>query len=591
MRIAIVHKEKCKPNACGKVCAKVCPINKKGEKCIEILDGEKAKIDEKLCVGCGICPNRCPFGAIDIINLPSVKESDLIFRYGTNGFSLYGLPIPKEKAVLGFLGRNGIGKTTAIEILTGKLKVNLGKNIPDNDKKENQEAREKLEKKIKEKFQGTELMHYFNELKNKKISYKPQNLFSLVSDVKVIDLLEKLGKKEKIKELVEKIGIKNILENKLNKISGGELQKVAILACCLKEADIYFFDEPLAFLDIGERIRISDFIKELARGKTVIVIEHDLLILDYLTEYINIFFGQQACYGLVSGIKSTKYGINSYLEGFLKEENVRMRDKALNFNLIKAASLTGSLVGEWEEFEKKYTNFSFKANKGEIRENCVIGILGKNGTGKTTFMKALAGIEPVHIEKNKKEKILDLKLKVSYKPQYIEKEDKLVSQIIKEEKINKKICSTFNIENIIMKKISELSGGELQRFSIARCLSKEADLYLLDEPSAYLDVEERINLAKAIKEIMNEKQKTAFVIDHDLLLISYVADNILVFQGESGKHGISSELLNLEKGISLLLKELNITLRKDKESGRPKINDKDSVLDREQKAKGEYAVF
>jgi ATP-binding cassette subfamily E protein 1 len=268
-----------------------------------------------------------------------------------------------------------------------------------------------------------------------------------------------------------------------------------------------------------------------------------------------------------------------------------MRDKALNFNLIKAASLTGSLVGEWEEFEKKYTNFSFKANTGEIRENCVIGILGKNGTGKTTFMKALAGIEPVHIEKNKKEKILDLKLKVSYKPQYIEKEDKLVSQIIKEEKINKKICSTFNIENIIMKKISELSGGELQRFSIARCLSKEADLYLLDEPSAYLDVEERINLAKAIKEIMNEKQKTAFVIDHDLLLISYVADNILVFQGESGKHGISSELLNLEKGISLLLKELNITLRKDKESGRPKINDKDSVLDREQKAKGEYAVF
>ena len=113
MRIAIIEKEKCKPLACGKVCAKACPINKKGEECIKI--GDKAEIDEKLCIGCAICQNRCPFSAINIVNLPAIKDENLIFRYSKNGFALYGLPIPRENSILGLLGRNGIGKSTARE--------------------------------------------------------------------------------------------------------------------------------------------------------------------------------------------------------------------------------------------------------------------------------------------------------------------------------------------------------------------------------------------------------------------------------------------------------------------------------------------
>src|SRR3989344_7835820 len=133
MRLAIVHKEKCKPVACGHVCAKVCPVNKKGEECIKIE--AKAGIEEKLCIGCGICQKRCPFEAIDIINLPSVDPDNLIYRYGENGFALYSLPIPKEGSVLGLLGRNGIGKSTAIEILAGKKKINLGKNAGEEEVK------------------------------------------------------------------------------------------------------------------------------------------------------------------------------------------------------------------------------------------------------------------------------------------------------------------------------------------------------------------------------------------------------------------------------------------------------------------------
>lgn len=575
MRIAIIHKEKCKPTHCGRECTKFCPVNKKGIECVKVEEGKKAEIVESDCVGCSICEKRCPFEAIEIINLPAVKAENLVYRYGTNGFALYGLPVPKLDSIVGFLGRNGIGKSTAIEILAGKKKINLGGQASDEE--------------IKDFFKGNEILRYFDVLKGKKVAYKPQNLSSLAINLPVNELLAKLGSKERMNELAKRLGADHLLNNQLDKLSGGELQKVAIIAATLRDADIYFFDEPLAYLDIQERLNVSDFIREVGKDKTVLVVEHDLLILDYLTDYLNIFFGQQGCFGLVSGVKASKYGINSYLAGFLKEENLRIRDKAINFNFTKNKQVAGHKIAEWPRFKKNLGNFVLDAGAGEIRENHVIGILGKNGTGKTTFVKCLAG-EEVEID-GKKQK-LDLDLKISYKPQYLFTDsEETVRDVMIKEKMSKKVASMFNLEVLNLKKIKELSGGELQRFSIARCLGKEADIYLIDEPSAYLDVEERIASAKAIKEIMTEKQKTAFVVDHDLLLMSYLADSVIVFSGQSGKHGKSSEVMEFEEGIGELLKSLDITLRKDKESGRPRINNKGSVLDREQKKEGKWAIF
>jgi ATP-binding cassette subfamily E protein 1 len=100
----------------------------KGKLCIEVNpDSKIAFISEELCIGCGICVKKCPFEAINIINLPTNLEKEQVHRYSANSFKLHRLPVPRPGQVLGLVGTNGIGKSTALKILAGKLKPNLGR--------------------------------------------------------------------------------------------------------------------------------------------------------------------------------------------------------------------------------------------------------------------------------------------------------------------------------------------------------------------------------------------------------------------------------------------------------------------------------
>lgn len=565
MRIAIINKKLCKPNKCGKECIAVCPINRSGEKCVYLE--EKSVIDESLCIGCGLCVKKCPFKAIDVVNTPEKLKEEPIHRFGKNQFVLFRLPFPIKGEVVGLLGQNGVGKTTALRILSGELKPTA--------------------KDLIKIFRGTELQSYLEDLSKKKLKtvIKPQQI-DILSNIKgtVNEILEKYNERNIKDELIDKLGLKNCLERELSKLSGGELQRLAIGIAASRKADIYYIDEPSSYLDVFQRLETAKLIRELAKESSVMVVEHDLATLDFLADRIHIFYGFPGAYGIVSKPYSTRTGINVFLDGFIKEDNVKIREP-IRFELGKSLTEKQGVYLEWSDLEKNFNGFSLSVKKGFINIGEILGIFGSNALGKTTFAKILAGeLKP---DKGEVEEV-----RISYKPQYISSdyEGKVINLLKTVAKFDKEyksmIIRPLKIERILENKVKDLSGGELQRVAIALCLSKKSDLYLLDEPSAYLDVDQRLAVAKLIQRF-SEKNLSFMIIDHDLLFLSYLSDRAMVFSGEPGKKGFADQF-NIEQGFNRFLKEVDITFRKDPQTGRPRANKPDSQKDKEQKEKGKY---
>ncbi|MDO8627472.1 MAG: ribosome biogenesis/translation initiation ATPase RLI, partial [Candidatus Diapherotrites archaeon] len=327
-RIAVIDYDLCNPEGCGGYyCEKVCPVNRTGQKCIEHEPGQKPTISETTCIGCMICVKKCPFGAISIINL-SIDPGQTMHQFGENSYRLYRLPYPKKGEVVGLIGRNGIGKTTALNILTGNLVPNLG-NWKEKTTYEN----------VINFFKGKEIQEYFKNLSGKKIksSLKPQMVEELPKYAKgtVKELLSKVSSNAKELERVAKeMNLSKILDRDIANISGGELQRLAIAAAVLKEADFYFFDEPSSYLDVRERLNAAKVIRELAKkNKSVMAVEHDLAVLDYLSDSTHLFFGEKSVYGAVSHPKTVLKGINEYLEGFISDENLKFRPNEIKFQV------------------------------------------------------------------------------------------------------------------------------------------------------------------------------------------------------------------------------------------------------------------
>ncbi|MBI5253437.1 MAG: ribosome biogenesis/translation initiation ATPase RLI [Euryarchaeota archaeon] len=582
MRIAVIDFDRCQPKKCAKECIKYCPGVRIGDETIVFAE-EKGKpvISEELCTGCGICPKKCPFEAIYIVGLPNELKKDLIHQYGENAFRLFRLPYPRDSAVTGLIGQNGIGKTTIVRILSGEIVPNFG------------ELEETDEEKVLEYFSGTQFYDYFDALyeKRMKTAYKPQYVDTLqTAEGSAGNLLEKIDERGELRSLAKKMEIENILDRGISAISGGELQRVAIAACLLKEADIYILDEPSSYLDARQRLNVAKVIREVAEKKRVLVVEHDLIVLDYLADYVTMMYGKIAAYGIVSHPRTVRQGINVYLDGYLREENIRFRTEPVKFE-VRAPSLTweNEVLLKFGDLKKSYGGFSLEVKGGEINKGEVVGVLGPNATGKTTFVKMLAGV----ISPDKGE--VDVKVKVSYKPQYIKPEFsgsvfEALSKLFElgDPFFQSEIARPLNLEHFFNRALNELSGGELQRVAIAACLGREAEVYLLDEPSAYLDVEQRLNVARMIRKVMEKKGSTGIIVDHDVLFTDYISDRLMVFYGEPGIKGFSTKPLGMKEGMNAFLKDIGVTFRRDPETGRPRANKEGSQKDREQKLKGEY---
>jgi ATP-binding cassette subfamily E protein 1 len=369
---------------------------------------------------------------------------------------------------------------------------------------------------------------------------------------------------------------------------------VAVVAAICREADVYLFDEPSSYLDVKQRLEVAKAIRSLKNEqKTIIVAEHDLAIIDYLSDQICLFYGEAGVYGVVSSVHGVRTGINIYLQGYIPDENVRFRKEAIVFHekppTIGAGA--GEIMLAWEQMEKTYKGFKLLAKSGETRRGEIVGILGANGIGKTTFIKILAGIEDADDARKFSE------LKVSYKPQYISAEyegtvKELLLSVAKEEFSSgwykTEILQPLKVNPLLDRNLAELSGGELQKVAITACLSRKADIYLLDEPSAYLDVEERLNMARTIRRVVENRNVTAFVVEHDVVTQDFIADHLMVFAGKPGIEGEANPPTSLRKGMNMFLKEMQVTFRRDPATKRPRVNKEGSKLDKFQKQIGEY---
>jgi ATP-binding cassette subfamily E protein 1 len=587
MRIAVLDADRCQPNRCNHECHSYCPPVRNGVEVITFGAKEgKAIVSEPLCIGCGICVHKCPYGALSIVNVAEELKEDLVHQYSQNGFRVFRLPTPRPGQVVGLLGPNGIGKTTTISILSGEQAPNLGAF----------ESPPSWEEVLKG-FAGTELHDYLERVSQGRLkaAMKPQYVDKLprVAKGNVRELLEQVDERGAMDEVANALELMQVLERDVGALSGGELQRVAVAATLVKDADVYFFDEPSSYLDIYQRLNVARQIKAIPDDKMVVVIEHDLAILDFLADIVYLMYGKEATYGVLAQPRPVSSAINTYISGLAAEENVRFRDRPIKFEVVPARSgwSAAQVLVDFGRLEKSYNGFKLRTEPGAIHAGETVGVVGPNATGKTTFVKMLAGAVRPSVGE------VQATVRVAYKPQYLEGrfsgtvEDMLLTALGGEYGSTlwkAEIERPLKVPSLLMKEVDTLSGGELQRVAVALTLAKDADLYLFDEPSAYLDADQRMETARAMRRVMEKRARGALVVDHDVYFLDLVSDSIMVFGGKPGVEGRGRGPFDLRTGMNKFLKDAGVTFRRDRETNRPRINKVGSQLDKQQKSVGEY---
>uniref|UniRef100_A0A087YJJ0 ATP-binding cassette, sub-family E (OABP), member 1 n=1 Tax=Poecilia formosa TaxID=48698 RepID=A0A087YJJ0_POEFO len=395
--------------------------------------------------------------------------------------------------------------------------------------------------------------------------------------------------------ICDQLDLSHLRERNVEDLSGGELQRFACAVVCIQKADIFMFDEPSSYLDVKQRLKAAITIRSLITpDRYIIVVEHDLSVLDYLSDFICCLYGVPSAYGVVTMPFSVREGINIFLDGYVPTENLRFRETSLVFKVAETANeeeVKRLRHYQYPDMAKTMGEFILDIKGGEFTDSEIMVMLGENGTGKTTFIRMLAGgLKP---DGGGEVPILN----VSYKPQTISPKFKGSVRALLHEKIRDAythpqfitdVMKPLQIESIIDQDVQNLSGGELQRVALTLCLGKPADVYLIDEPSAYLDSEQRLMAARVIKRYILHAKKTAFVVEHDFIMATYLADRVIVFDGIPSKKTSANTPQSLLAGMNRFLSLLEITFRRDPNNFRPRINKLNSIKDTEQKKSGNY---
>lgn len=369
--------------------------------------------------------------------------------------------------------------------------------------------------------------------------------------------------------------------------------------CSLRtDVSSYMFDEPSSYLDVKQRLNAARTIRDLLRPDDyVIVVEHDLSVLDYLSDFICVLYGRPAVYGVVTLPASVREGINIFLDGNIPTENLRFRDESLTFRIAEVGDefmVDKNRGYSYPAMQKTLGGFHLTIEPGQFTDSEIIVMMGENGTGKTTFCRLLAGAEKPDGRGTVPQ------MNISMKPQKITpKFQGTVRQLFLKKikaaflspQFQTDVYKPLKLDDFIEQEVQNLSGGELQRVAIVLALGIPADIYLIDEPSAYLDSEQRIIAARVIKRFIMHAKKTAFIVEHDFIMATYLADRVIVFDGQPSVDAKANTPEGLLTGCNKFLKNLDVTFRRDPNSFRPRINKHNSQLDQEQKLNGNYVSF
>ncbi|KAG7549728.1 AAA+ ATPase domain [Arabidopsis thaliana x Arabidopsis arenosa] len=439
------------------------------------------------------------------------------YSYGPNSFKLFGIPAPRPGELLGLLGTHSIGKSTALKLLAGVLKPNLGR---------------------------------------------------------------------------------------VHRLSGQVLQRVMIAAVFLQKADVYIFDEPSSLLDVRQKFKAAQVIRSLLTlDSYVIVADNDISLLDYLSDAIYCLYGKPEAHGILSPDYCVRSGIEVFLAGFDHTRNLRIRDESLIFEVAR----TPPPQIEWKRqfFSRyKYPNmritlgdFKLEVMEGEFTDCQVSVVLGESCSGKTTFLQLLGDMVPPDYVEGLQ--LWKPKFPVSYKPQIIGWRGECTVRQMPELSLHledmhpafvRDVMKPLQIEQLLDRKVESLSPGETQRVALTICLGSPASVYLIDEPGAYLNSELRINAAMAIRRHVLRMRKAAIVVEHDLTMATYMADQVIVVDGNVPTNCTTNPPYPLVSGMNRFLPHLDITFRRNRMSltHTPRVNKLGSIEDTRQKDAGNY---
>ncbi|KAJ4879436.1 ABC transporter E family member 1 [Raphanus sativus] len=522
-----------------------------------------------------------------------------IHSYGPNSFKLHRLPVPVRGDIVGLVGPRSIGKTTALKILAGELTPNLGRfNDPPLDWLT---IRTHLHDKHLRRFLAQVVNHKL------KVVFKPQQVPQDYMGLAVGEILRKVDDRKDLRALILCFLDLKTPSVKFHHLDIRAQHRVTLAAALLQDADVYIFDDISSFLDMRQRFMVAQLIRSLKTAKSyVIVVDNDLSVIDYVSDYMYIMYGEPEAYGVFSEqYFDVETGIEFYLRGFDPIEDNLIRGDPLIFERHLEPD-PEPLIGRRYSYPHMTTNHlkhKMKVEGGNLHDCQIHLVLGDQGTGKSTFIKLLAGfLPPDGVEPWCPEYLK------SYKPKKISFIRACTVRAALEtrcfhHRFVSDVIEPLQIDRLMGRKLTSLSPGERQRVAITFCLMKDAHVYLIDEPSLDLDSDMRIRVALAIRKHILRIQRAAVVVENDFLMAAYLADKVILVEPSIDTasclprdiarpvSGFSvSSPCDRVAGFNLLLEKLNITFRQVPDSSRltPRVNKAGSMEDKTQKLNGNF---